>query len=131
MSISGISSIGTTYQTTESAQTSAPQSAFSAFEQLASALQSNNLAAAQQAYTSLASLTQNSSSAQPNNQLSSDFNTLGQALQSGNLPAAQQAFAALQQAAAQGLGGLGPSSPSWRWRRRPVAAQLEHRQSRR
>jgi len=75
--------------------------------QLASALQSGNLGAAQQAYSSLASLTQSLSTAQATIQLSPEFSTLGQALQSGNLSAAQQAFSVLQQDPVRASGALG------------------------
>jgi len=104
MSISGVSSVGVVYPVQDSSQTGNSQDNFSAFEQLAAALQAGNLAAAQQAYNSLASLTQNSPSGQSSSQVSADFNALGQALQSGDLSAAQQAFSTFQQAALQGLG---------------------------
>jgi outer membrane protein assembly factor BamD (BamD/ComL family) len=94
----------------DSSQASSAQSNFNLFEQLASSLQSGNLSAAQQAYTSLAASFQNSPRAQSTNPLSADFQALGQALQSGNLSAAQQAFSTLG-----------------RWR--PASGAIEHQQS--
>ncbi len=105
-SISGISTIASLSSVSNSSQTSNSRSNFNLFQQLATALQSGNLTAAQQAYSSLASSLQNSSSAQSSNPLSADFTALGQALQSGNLSAAQQAFSNLQQAAVQQFGGV-------------------------
>lgn len=61
------------------------------FEALAQALQSNDLPAAQQAYTALAQSIP-SGAGQPSN----PFAQIGQALQSNDLPSAQNAFAALQ-----------------------------------
>ena len=76
------------------------------FKQLASSLQSGNLASAQKAYGSLEQLLQGNpsrsqaSSAQPGSTTSSavqkDFAALGQALSSGDLSTAQSAFTQLQ-----------------------------------
>jgi hypothetical protein len=66
-----------------------------AFGQLASAIQSGNLAAAQTAYSAL---TQNGSP-DPNSPLAAAINQIGQALQSGNVSQAQQDLTALQQQA--------------------------------
>ena len=60
------------------------------FSQLASALKSGNLSAAQQAFKSLSANIPGSSD--PN----SPMGKLGAALQSGNVSAAQQAFATMQ-----------------------------------
>jgi hypothetical protein len=45
--ISSVASLGVTYPVTSSSQSSGSQNIFNAFEQLSSALQSNNLQAAQ------------------------------------------------------------------------------------
>lgn len=82
------------------------QNLASSFNTLGQALQSGDLNAAQQAFTSLLQSVPSAGapaagSAGPDNSASSagaDIVSLGQALQSGNLPAAQQAFASLQQA---------------------------------
>ena len=76
------------------------------FKQLASALQSGDLAGAQKAYSALQQLQQNnqpggqSSNGQPassgNNPIQNDFAALGQALSSGDLAGAQTAFSQLQ-----------------------------------
>jgi hypothetical protein len=74
------------------------------FSQLASALKSGNLSAAQQAFASLSA--NNPAASDPN----SPMGKLGAALQSGNVNAAQQAFATMQASAtsqasaAQGAG---------------------------
>jgi len=75
------------------------------FKQLAEALQSGNLAAAQQAFAQIqknapqgaTDQATQASTGQPGSRQAA-FAALGQALQSGNLAAAQQAFAQLQQA---------------------------------
>ena len=68
--------------------------------QLGTALQSGNLAGAQQAFSTLQTLAQASplpnSNAFAVSQREQDFNAIGQALQSGDLTGAQQAFAQLQ-----------------------------------
>ena len=76
------------------------------FKQLASSLQSGDLAGAQKAYTALQQLLQSnqsggqSSNAQQasssNNPIQNDFAALGQALSSGDLSGAQSAFSQLQ-----------------------------------
>jgi hypothetical protein len=86
-------------------QASNARSTFSAFEELASALQSNNLSAAQQAYNTLSSMMPNAASGSGSSSpFDTAFQALGQALQSGNLQGAQQAFSNLQQDAIQGAG---------------------------
>ena len=72
----------------------------SAFEQLGQALQSGDLSAAQQAFSTLQQNVPQGASAQNSqgNASQSQFAALGQALQSGNLSAAQQAFSKIQQA---------------------------------
>jgi hypothetical protein len=69
-------------------------------QQLGQALQSGDLAAAQQAYNALATLGQSGpfSNAEPFHRSDrvSDFNAVGQALQAGELASAQSAFATLQ-----------------------------------
>jgi hypothetical protein len=69
------------------------------FQQLAQALQSGDLAGAQQAFSALAALTETGSrrGSSQSSQLAQDFNAIGQALQSGDLTGAQQAFATFQQ----------------------------------
>jgi hypothetical protein len=75
------------------------------FNQLAQALQSNNLSGAQSAFASLQQLLQSSQSSSGQQQtasttssspLQTDFNNLGAALASGDLSGAQSAFAQLQ-----------------------------------
>ena len=80
-----------------------------AFQQLAKDLQSGNLSAAQQDFSTIQQDVQSqggghhhhghgeSSSAAPQNPVAELFSELGQALQSGNLSAAQQAYTTLQQ----------------------------------
>lgn len=70
------------------------------FQQLGKALQSGDLAGAQQAFSALQQNTPQGLSSQnaQGNSAQSPFAALGQALQSGNLSAAQQAFSQLQQA---------------------------------
>lgn len=102
MSISGISSVSGQYSTANLSQTtqSAGSSFFSDFQELSSALQSGNLAQAQQAYNAL---TQNAPGAMTNSPIATAMNNLGAALQSGNLQAAQQALSQVQQAMQQGM----------------------------
>lgn len=85
---------------------SAPSSAQSVFQQrrsdfqqLSQALQSGDLAGAQQAFSALSSLqaANGGGAAQKNSQLAQDFSAIGQALQNGDLAGAQQAFASFQQ----------------------------------
>jgi soluble cytochrome b562 len=70
------------------------------FSQLASALNSGNLSAAQQAYATLSQQLSSSqgASANGNNSFATTLNQIGQALQNGDLAGAQQALASLQQA---------------------------------
>jgi hypothetical protein len=69
-------------------------------KQLGQALQSGDLAGAQQAFNALQTLGQSGpfANADPfrNNRREQDFAAVGQALQAGDLAGAQQAFAALQ-----------------------------------
>jgi acetyl/propionyl-CoA carboxylase alpha subunit len=69
-------------------------------QQLGQALQSGDLAGAQQEFTALQTLGQSGPFANgndfKNSQRQQDFNAIGQALQSGDLAGAQQAFAQLQ-----------------------------------
>jgi DNA-binding FadR family transcriptional regulator len=72
------------------------------FKQLASALQSGDLAGAQKAYSALQQLQQNNQpggqqqASSGNNPIQNDFAALGQALSSGDLAGAQTAFSQLQ-----------------------------------
>lgn len=68
------------------------------YSQLATSLQSGNLAGAQSAYSNLQQLVQEfqGSSSSGSTTIQSDFSTLGQDLQSGNLTGAQSAFSQLQ-----------------------------------
>jgi hypothetical protein len=86
MTISAISSFS-------AAQTSSYQTYRQAFNQLANALQSNNLTAAQDAYNTLAS----SPAAQGSGPFAQALQQIGQDLKSGALGDAQQALASLQQ----------------------------------
>ena len=98
MTISGISSSNTVYQSDMTAKLAQRKQDF---QSLADALKSGNLADAQKAFAQLQSdgvktgQTQNSNG-QSNGQ-SSPLQALGSALQSGDLSGAQQAFAQLQQ----------------------------------
>ena len=88
------------------------------FRQLASALQSGNLAGAQKAFKALQQLQQSNpsggqssngqSASSGNSPIQNDFAALGQALSSGNLSAAQGDFSQLQ-SAMQAAGANGAS----------------------
>jgi hypothetical protein len=88
------------------------------FKQLASALQSGNLAGAQKAFKALQQLQQSNqsggqssngqSASSSNNPIQNDFVALGQALSSGNLSGAQSDFSQLQ-SAMQAAGSNGAS----------------------
>jgi hypothetical protein len=103
MSISGVSSTSGLSQT--DSQSSVNQLR-QTFKQLASSLQSGDLAGAQQAFTSLEKLLQSNQSASqnstvqpastPQSPVQSDLAALGQALSSGDLSAAQGDFSKLQ-----------------------------------
>lgn len=106
MSILGISSLISDYQPTLTNSQNNLSQVQQGFNDLASALQSGNLADAQNAFTALQQLLPNSSagnqaqngqSGSGQNQFATDFNALGQALQSGDVTQAQKAFATLQQ----------------------------------
>jgi hypothetical protein len=133
MSISGIpSSILSPYQQAASTSTATSNPITQAFNQLASDLQSGNLAAAQKDYSTLQQDLQSQggtghhlhnhhrihtrglgdSSSQ--NPLLQDLNQLGQSLTSSNLSGAQQAYSTLQQELQQfafGGGALSTESP--------------------
>ena len=94
--VSGISFVNNQYQT--DTQNTFKQD----FQALSNALQSGNLSAAQQAFSTLQTDMQGNQSngtqqQSQNSTLSTDFNNLASTLQSGNLASAQQAFATLQQ----------------------------------
>jgi hypothetical protein len=93
MSISGISSLGSTFADVGLAPSNSTPSSnlFSEFKDLGDALQSGDLAHAQQAYNSLAQNLPGSTIGP----FAEMVNKLGQALQSGNLRAGQQVFAHL------------------------------------
>ncbi|HVC19867.1 MAG TPA: hypothetical protein VNE16_07300 [Vicinamibacterales bacterium] len=97
MSVSGIS----TNALNQSYSVFNMQQRRNAFQQLTQALQSGNLAQAQQAFGSLTAngLTGPGASTP----VGQDLAALGQALQSGNLTSAQQAFAKLQSDAQQAM----------------------------
>jgi len=100
--MSGISLTSGLYSTADLFQTTQPtgSSFFSNFQDLTSALQSGDLAQAQQAYNAL---TQNAPGAMANSPIATAMNNLGAALQSGNLQGAQQALSQVQQAMQQGM----------------------------
>jgi len=85
-------------------------------QELSQALQSGDLAGAQQAYQQLAAYSQSHPGPLENNpQIAHDFAAVGQALQNGDLTGAQQAFATLQGAIRSGStgggGGGGTATP--------------------
>lgn len=92
MSISGISAVpGNLYQT------SSPSSGFSQeFGQLASAINSGDLAGAQQAYSTLTSQ-QSAGQSSSSSPFSQALSQIGQSLENGNLQGAQQALSTLHQ----------------------------------
>jgi len=97
-SIMSISAISTSPATTQSFGS---QSNFGQyFGQLVNSLNSNNLAGAQQAYSSLSQLL-GGSSANSSSPFSQALSQIGQALQDGDLSGAQQALSSLQQARGQ------------------------------
>jgi len=94
MSVSAISP-------TSNYQPSSFQSSFrQAFSALVDAINSGNLADADQAYSSLSQLKSSGQgpSTNPNSPLAQALSQIGQDLQSGNLQAAQQVLSSLQQA---------------------------------
>ena len=102
MAVGGILS-STLFQALQGGQSNV-QNQQNEFQQLGQALQSGNLAEAQQDF---ATLTQNAPAAtqgNTNNTVSQAFSALGQALQSGNLNAAQQDYATVQQDVQQAVG---------------------------
>ena len=103
MSDLSISSIVGATQQTQQGQAKNP------FQELGKALQSGDLAGAQQVYTAFQQNVPQGASSQVSQGSSgpSPFAALGQALQSGNLAGAQQAYAQIQQAR---LNGLNPQS---------------------
>ena len=98
MSISSITGTTNLAQTWQSLAQQRQQD----FNSLSQALESGNLAGAQQAYANLQSLLPNSqtglntTNSTSTNPIQSDFASLGQALASGNLSQAQSAFAQLK-----------------------------------
>lgn len=98
MTISGVSSSNSIYQTGLTSQMAQRQQDF---QSLANALQSGNLADAQKAFAQLQSdglkTGQTQSSNSQSNSQSSPLQALATALQNGDLSGAQQAFSQLQQ----------------------------------
>ncbi|MGO9405089.1 MAG: hypothetical protein ACLPVW_16625 [Terriglobales bacterium] len=132
MSISAIpSNTFMPYQPAGTTSTATPNPITQAFNQLASDLQSGNLAAAQKDYSTLQQDLQTQSGkghhlhnhhihaggsgdSSSQNPLLQDLNELGQSLTSGNLSGAQQAYSTLQQEFQQfafGGGALSTESP--------------------
>jgi hypothetical protein len=105
MAISSISSGSTAHRTSALNKKNSLQQRSSDFSSLASALSTNNLASAQNAFSALQKdaqsipATQGSSqaTAQSLQQVQSDARALAASLTSGNVGAAQKAFATLQQ----------------------------------
>lgn len=95
MSVSPIPSNGNVNQASE-LQNKIQQSRTD-FQQLSKALQSGDLAGAQQAYQSLMQDVQGGQQNKQNGTIANDFAALGQALQSGDMSSAQKAFSTLQQ----------------------------------
>jgi hypothetical protein len=122
MSITSISSAVNTYPNMESSRTSSAQSTFSVFEQLASALQSNNLTAAQQAYNTLSSMMPNASSRQSNSCFATAFQARTGAAGGQSTRSAAGDFESSAKRDSGRGNGRPPSSLS---RRRPGAEQLE------
>jgi hypothetical protein len=79
-SISAVSGLNNLYDPASAGSSSQSNNIFSDIEQLGSSLQSGSLSGAQQAYNSLASLLQNSSSSNSNSPAAQAFKALGQAL---------------------------------------------------
>lgn len=94
MTISGISSNSSVYQTDTAAKMAQRKQDF---QSLADALQSGNLSDAQKAFAQLQSDGVKTSQTQNSNSQSSPLQALASALQNGDLSGAQQAFAQLQQ----------------------------------
>ena len=99
MSVSGIFSSSYSNYNNQTVQNNTQQFQ-QEFQQLGQDLQSGNITAAQQDFSSLQQLgpQASSSSAASNNPIAQEFSQLGQALQSGNLSAAQQDYSNIQQA---------------------------------
>lgn len=95
MSVSGISSSSFANYSAQSVRGQMQQE----FQQLGQDLQSGNLSAAQQDFTTLQQLTGQSSSnpSESNSPIAQEFSQLSQDLQSGNLSGAQQDYAKIQQ----------------------------------
>lgn len=103
-----VSSVGLDQSVGTSALRSSVRQAHRDFDQLVQSLQSGNLSAAQQAYTSFQQIQAGQTSSTPTqtgavaattaaNPVASDWSALGQALQSGSLSSAQGALGTLQQ----------------------------------
>jgi hypothetical protein len=84
------------------------------FQQLEQAIQSGNLTAAQQAFSTLGQLVTSSDTPNTNSPFLQALNQIGSDLQSGNISGAQQTLSSLQQASAEhhhdGGGAAGTSS---------------------
>ena len=93
-----ISSVANSTGTSATSGASAWQQRAQNFNALSQALQSNNLSAAQSAYSALTANASSQIAANPNSPLAQ----LGQALQSGNLASANQAFGAMTAMARHG-----------------------------
>jgi DNA-binding FadR family transcriptional regulator len=102
MSISSATSSLSAYQPTTSQQNSVKQN----FQQLSQALQSGDLATAQQAYATLMQSLpgQGSTSSGSQSPFQQAISSIGSALQSGDLSGAQKAMQSLQQTAQQAKG---------------------------
>ncbi len=91
----GISAVSST--SINSLQASQSDNGWQQFAQLAKAVQSGDLNAAQQAYTSFTqSPAGKAAASDPNSPLSQALNQIGQALQSGDVNGAQQALSSLK-----------------------------------
>lgn len=121
MASSLISASTSTSATSSSTSSAASNPIAKEFAQLGQDLQSGNLSAAQQDFSTIQQSMQNAAAAHghhhhhgggssQNNPISQMFNQLGQDLQSGNLSAAQQDFSSLQQLFQQAGQGSSASS---------------------
>jgi hypothetical protein len=105
MAISGISCVGSAHRPSAASFKSNLQQRSTDFSSLASALSSNNLTSAQNAFATLqkdaqsipATQTSSPTNAQSLQQVKNDAQTLATTLAAGNLGAAQNAFATLKQ----------------------------------
>ena len=106
MSVSPVSSVDYTYQTYQANWQNDASQIRQGFKDLTSALQSGDLAGAQQAFSALQPLlpsssagnqAQNGQSGGNQNPLATDLTALGQALKSGDVTQAQKSLSTLQQ----------------------------------